>query len=268
MPYVDSAGVRIYYEVEGQGPPLVLIAGLTGNLKTWRLYGYVKELKGDYRLILLDPRGHGDSDKPHDPKAYTPELMTGDIVAVLNDLGVEKANYWGYSMGGGLGYQLTRYHPSRFNSYILGGQTPYPLSEAQKQTVNLLETMLSLGVEKGPEAVIVFLEKTLGRSYLAHEKERIRDNDYKALYILWQTRAWHMQSDKSTTDDLFSRITTPCLLYAGERDVEYDGMKEATKHIPDSRFISLPSLDHGGAFFLGRDLILPHVKSFLARVTS
>lgn len=68
MPYVNNEGVRIYYEVEGQGPPLVLIAGLTGNLKTWRLYGYVKELKGDYRLILLDPRGHGDSDKPHNQK--------------------------------------------------------------------------------------------------------------------------------------------------------------------------------------------------------
>ncbi len=89
MPYTNSQGVRIHYEVEGRGPSLVLMHGFSSNLKTWRFYGYVKDLKGDYRLILLDARGHGDSDKPHDPKAYGPEMRTDDVVAVLNDLGVE-----------------------------------------------------------------------------------------------------------------------------------------------------------------------------------
>ncbi|MCJ7608517.1 alpha/beta hydrolase [Candidatus Bathyarchaeota archaeon] len=133
MPYVNNQGVKIHYEVEGHGPPLVLQHGLASSITRWRLFGYVKELSGDYGLILVDARGHGDSEKPHDPQAYSAELMTGDIVAVMDDLGIEKANYWGYSMGGKIGFELTRHHPSRFTSYIIGGMSPYPpISEAEK----------------------------------------------------------------------------------------------------------------------------------------
>lgn len=68
MPFVDSEGVRIYYEVEGQGPPQLFMHGwgVNHSARTLRTLGYVKELKGGYRLILPDARGHGDSEKPHD----------------------------------------------------------------------------------------------------------------------------------------------------------------------------------------------------------
>jgi pimeloyl-ACP methyl ester carboxylesterase len=229
----------------------------------WRSAGYVKELKGDYRLILPDARGHGDSDKPHDIQAYTPELMTGDVIAVLNDLDIEKTNYYGYSMGGRIGFQLIKHHPSRFNSLILGGTSPYtPQSEAKKQ-FKKTTTRIRLGAVKGPESVIAFREKTLGRIESDEGKRRIRSNDYKALYALSQNHAkW------SSIGDVLSRISVPCLLYAGEGDANYDGAKEAAKHIADARFISLSGLDHGGAFFNARDLIIPHVKRFLSRVTS
>ena len=70
MPCANNEGVRIYYEVEGQGPPLVLMHGITDSLEVFRLVGYVEALKSDYRLILIDARGHGASDKPHDSDAY------------------------------------------------------------------------------------------------------------------------------------------------------------------------------------------------------
>jgi pimeloyl-ACP methyl ester carboxylesterase len=100
LPYADSNGVKIYYEVEGNadGPPLVLQHGLTGYLESWRERGYTKVLGGDYRLILVDARGHGRSDKPHEPEAYVRELRAADVVAVLDDLGIEKTYYFGYSM--------------------------------------------------------------------------------------------------------------------------------------------------------------------------
>ena len=104
MPYVNSEGVRIYYEVEGQGPPLVLMHGLANSLTMWRDFGYAKELKDDY--ILFDSRECGNSEKPHDLHAYHLELITGDIIAVLNDLDVGKAHYWGYSYGCRIGFQL------------------------------------------------------------------------------------------------------------------------------------------------------------------
>ena len=85
MPYADSNGVRIYYEVEGKpdGPPLVVQHGLTGYLESWRERGYADVLGADYRLILIDARGHGRSDKPHEPEAYVRELRSAMALATI-----------------------------------------------------------------------------------------------------------------------------------------------------------------------------------------
>ena len=93
MPFVTNQGVRIHYQVEGEGPPLVLQHGLTQSMKRWYMAGYVDALKPSYQLALVDARGHGASDKPHDPAAYTLPLQVGDIVAVLDDLHLSKAHF-------------------------------------------------------------------------------------------------------------------------------------------------------------------------------
>src|SRR5919199_6165398 len=124
MPYATNAGVRIYYEREGNGPPLVLHEGFALSHQDWRDWGYVDDLNGHYDLLLMDPRGHGASDKPHDPAAYTYEQRVADVVAVLDDAGIERAVYWGYSMGGGVGYAAAHYAPARFRAFIVGGAAP------------------------------------------------------------------------------------------------------------------------------------------------
>src|SRR5688572_2775468 len=70
MPYADNEGIRIHYKTEGEGSPLVLQHASLATRKNWYDYGYVSALKNDYRVILLDGRGHGGSDKPHSPDAY------------------------------------------------------------------------------------------------------------------------------------------------------------------------------------------------------
>jgi len=75
MPWANNHGVRIHYELEGEGPPLILLHGLSEDLAWCRDYGYVESLKNDYKLILIDARGHGASDKPHNPDAYKLELF-------------------------------------------------------------------------------------------------------------------------------------------------------------------------------------------------
>jgi pimeloyl-ACP methyl ester carboxylesterase len=70
MPYAHNAGVRIHSQVEGEGCPLVLQHGFSESVVDWYESGYVDALSRDYRLILIDARGHGTSDKPHDPDAY------------------------------------------------------------------------------------------------------------------------------------------------------------------------------------------------------
>ena len=68
MPYINNNGIRIHYQVDGvkQGPPLVLLHGTTQSLGDWYELGWVEGLKSDYRLILIDLRGLGHSDKPHE----------------------------------------------------------------------------------------------------------------------------------------------------------------------------------------------------------
>ena len=68
--FFDSDGVRIHYSVEGKGEPVVLIPGFGGNIKFWEDSGIIKELSDGFMVITINPRGHGESDKPHDPKAY------------------------------------------------------------------------------------------------------------------------------------------------------------------------------------------------------
>lgn len=111
MPFTNNKGVRIYYNTFGGGPPIVLHHGTSGSGADLIELGYVDAFKADHQIILLDARGHGDSDKSHDPAAYDLSLRASDVVAVLDALGIAEADYFGYSMGGWIGFGVAKYAP-------------------------------------------------------------------------------------------------------------------------------------------------------------
>jgi pimeloyl-ACP methyl ester carboxylesterase len=121
MPFVTNQGVRIYHETIGNGPVLVMHHGTFGSGADWIDCGYVDALKADHQLILLDAWGHGQSDKPHDPKAYDLALRASDVLSVLDALGIQKADYFGYSLGGWIGFGLAKRALERFGSFIFVG---------------------------------------------------------------------------------------------------------------------------------------------------
>lgn len=121
MAFVVNLGMRIHYEVEGQGFPLVIQHGYSDSMQTWYELGYVDALKRAHLVILVDARGHGASDKPHDTSAYAKDRQAADVVGVLDELQIQRANYWGYSMGGRIGFALAQYAPERFRCFVLGG---------------------------------------------------------------------------------------------------------------------------------------------------
>src|SRR5579871_6720668 len=119
---VVSDGVRIHWMEAGVGVPVVLLHGYTSCCDAgFFSNGVAKELARDHRVIGIDARGHGRSEKPHDPARYPGDRMPADVIAVLDHLGVDKAHFHGYSMGGGIVAHLLARHPQRFLSASFGG---------------------------------------------------------------------------------------------------------------------------------------------------
>jgi pimeloyl-ACP methyl ester carboxylesterase len=249
MPYVESEGVRIHYQVEGAGSALVLQHGVTDSLASWYEFGYVSALATDYKLILLDARGHGGSDKPHEPVAYEPSLFVGDILAVLDQLHIAKAHFWGYSMGGRIGFAAAKYAPERFSSFIIGGAHPY--REGREALTPWLQEL-----RKGAGAIATLWEVPLSRALQA----RLLTNDMDAIVAYWRQRM-----ESPGFEEVLPTLPMPCLLYAGEADGRYANAKGCATHIPNATFVSLPGLKHAEGFFRS-DLVLPHVTRVLGTV--
>jgi len=249
MPFTDNNGIKIFYELEGDGYPLVLHHGLGGMYReSWRRRGYVEALEDKYRLILVDARGHGNSGKPHSPEAYSSELMVSDVVAVLDDLGVDKAHFWGYSMGGRIGLATGRYAPDRFSSLIIGGNG---LSEKDsKEEMEELQGYIRI-FEQGVDAVIAARERE------DWERDMWLNADLDAMI------AYCSYYENIGMANYLPTLAISCLLYAGEEDTyPHSRAKACAEIMQNALFVSLPGLDHSGAFNSG-DQVLPHVLKFL-----
>jgi len=250
MPYATNQGVRIHYRVEGEGPALLLQHGFTWNMGGWSRHGYVEALRPHYRLILVDARGHGASDKPHDSAAYALLLRVGDVVAVLDALDARTAHFWGYSMGGWIGFGLAKYAPERVRGLIIGGAHPY---ERRLPSSARLDG-------SDPKAFVEALLARLGVDFatLSAEKQaEFFDNDFLALAAA--------QGDRPRMEDILPTMRMPCFLYSGEADGVLPDMQKCVQQMPHATFVSLPSLNHPEAFYRA-NVVLPHVIKFLRSV--
>jgi pimeloyl-ACP methyl ester carboxylesterase len=99
-------GTRIAFDVTGQGPALILLHGGNQNRQKWHELGYVERLKDHFKVVTIDIRGNGESDKPVDSADYTTDKMGQDILAVADACGVERFTIWGFSYGGNIGRYL------------------------------------------------------------------------------------------------------------------------------------------------------------------
>ena len=119
---LDSDGVQIHYVDEGRGEPVVLLHGFTGSAQRhWGRPGVIDALQtAGYRVLAMDCRGHGQSDKPEDPAAYGLQ-MVADVIRLLDHLDVDRAHVVGYSMGRAIVNQLTVHHAGRVGTATLVG---------------------------------------------------------------------------------------------------------------------------------------------------
>lgn len=117
-----SRGYNLNYVTEGSGAALVLIPGLTQSVQSWVDRRYVERYSRSFRVIVVDPLGHGLSAKPHTADAYQMADCAIDVLAVLDTEGVTDAHVWGYSRGARIANTLATLHPERVTSLTIGGQ--------------------------------------------------------------------------------------------------------------------------------------------------
>jgi pimeloyl-ACP methyl ester carboxylesterase len=255
MPYAVCNGVRIRYETEGSGPPLLLnIGGVGGALEDWYEAGYVAALRADYRLILIDPRGQGQSDKPYDPAAYLRRERVGDVCAVLDAAGVERAHFWGYSSGGQVGYGMGVWAGDRLRSLVLGGSSALPTPFDSVEDFPLYQ-LLQLGMP----GMVAALEQD-DPEFWASEGERARWLAADATAI---SAALRGAFSESLSPEELATVRAPACIYCGTND-NPDPKQRAAKAMPNATFVALDGLDHAAAINRS-DLVLPHITAFLDR---
>ena len=118
--FFDADGVAIRYLDRGAGPAVVLVHGFAGSIeRSWINTGILQDLARDHRVLALDLRGHGRSDKPHEPLEYSE--LADDVIRLMDHAGVRRAHAVGYSLGGIILLKLLTTDPERFERVVIGG---------------------------------------------------------------------------------------------------------------------------------------------------
>lgn len=256
MPYVISHGVRIHYETVGDGPPIVLAHGGTGNSSMWKHAGYLDNLSG-YRCILIDRRGHGFSETPRDAVECGMEQHVADIVAVLDALHIERAAYWGYSAGGSVGFAFVARHPDRVSAFIASGADGKPYREESVQRFRETDPLRALrSFDENEEGVPAppWLKEMPPSDLDAYLK------DYQA-YISDSSACLKWGGEENA----LPRIYIPTLIICGSKEDPDRESEAEAQRLQNGRAVILEGFGHIGAF-LRPDLSLPIVKGFLKEV--
>jgi pimeloyl-ACP methyl ester carboxylesterase len=146
MPIVTVNDIQLYYEVHGQGPPLVLISGVGQGRSYWELADVLPTLARHFQVISFDNRGIGQSSMPDLP--YTVELMASDTLGLLDQLNLERVHVIGHSLGAMIAFELGRSHPERVGGVVmLSGLYPGPT--AVLPTAAATELLLNRQAEPG-----------------------------------------------------------------------------------------------------------------------
>jgi len=117
MPMLDRDGVKIHYEVAGEGPTLLLTHGYSATGEMWR--GQLPALSPYFQVITWDMRGHGASDYPQDQAAYSEEATVADMAALLDAVAAPRAIVGGLSLGGYMSLAFHRVHPQRTRALLI-----------------------------------------------------------------------------------------------------------------------------------------------------
>lgn len=244
MPLAQTDAGDLYYEIVGEGPPLLLIAGFSGNTTGW--LPVQPALAEHFTLIMFDNRGAGRSSVP--PGPYTIAQMADDAVALLDHLGVEQAHVLGSSMGGMIAQEVALRHPERVAKLILNVTAARP-TPVLTQFLEANIWAIEHGMPPGDRAFWVLPWMASPAIMTAHEKVvqtlAVRQaNPYPA-----PDAGMVAQAQAILAHDALSRvgqITAPTLVLSAAEDIltPAAGGQELAEAIPGAWFEVLPRGAH------------------------
>jgi pimeloyl-ACP methyl ester carboxylesterase len=222
-------GVRIAWETVGAGPPVVLVHGFgASRVQNWRAPGWYDSLTdGGCSVVAFDCRGHGDSDKPHDPTAYTEPSMANDIGLVMHAAGHDHAFVMGYSMGGSLALRFAYRHPEQVSAAIIGGVGANYFSRSQEWRTAIADGLLAEDASELNPVQRMFRD-------FAHQPGK----DSRAL-------AACMRAPKPPLSrEQLASIAIPALVVCGETDTVSGPPEPLASALGNARAVTVPKRDH------------------------
>lgn len=250
MPKVKVGDINIYYEMYGDGEPLVLISGYGSSLASW--FRQVPAFSQEYRVVVFDNRGTGQSDKPDIP--YSAEMMVDDLTGLLQSVGIKAAHIFGVSLGGGIAQYFALRYPAMVISLILGcttcggfhrikpdaGARKLPdiehmqkltLAEVAKERLSVIVSQEF--IDKNPDVVQQIIAKgtehpTPLHGYIRQQQATIGFDTY----------------------ELLPEIKMPTLVIAGDADclIPVENSRLLASRIPRAELVILEGMGHGFFF--------------------
>lgn len=226
--------IATYTWGDDDAPVVVCVHGFASSCRdNWVNTGWVRDLtRAGFRVLGIDQRGHGLSDKPHEAAAYLLRTLAADVEAVLDTYLIDTASYVGYSLGARVGWEVAQDLPRRIDRVVLGGVPDgVPLARLDLAQARAY-------VEHGTP-----VEHTVTQNYI-RLTERVPGNDLHAILAIAEgMRA----SGVADPDPALRAPQQPVLFATGSEDAIIDGSKALAEACPNGTFIEIPGRHHFNA---------------------
>jgi len=262
--FFTSDGVKIRYVDVGRGEPVVLIHGFSSSLDAnWGNQGIIDKLSKDFRVIALDCRGHGKSDKPHDAGSYGVNMVE-DVTRLLDQLAIRRAHIVGYSMGGAIAGKFITLHPDRVISGVFGGSAPRMGWSAQNER-DSEELAASLESGQGMRPLILRLAppnepKPSDETIAQQSRAALGRNDALALAAVQRGN-----KTQAVTVAEVKALRMPLLAVVGSADPIKAGVDAFKQLKPELTVVVIDGATHSGTRGApGRPEFVAAVREFLS----
>ena len=249
-------GVRLHYELEGDGPPLVLHLGAGADANLWREAGYVEQLSRHQTCVLFDHRGHGLSDHPATRQANHLDRYADDVVALVRHLGRKQVSFFGWSNAVSVGIRVAQLHSNLFDRMVLFGALGRRATPEQIERATV--TRLAEIQARGWHSILDDMEAAEKYPVPKWFIERVVATDlgpwiaFTEARLDWNWSVW----------DAAPAVPTPALLIAGELEDPEDIVGELAAKMPHATRIRIPDREHINAFLYSQ-FVAPLVLDFL-----